>query len=128
MIVVDSSVWIDWFRDLDTAQTERLDRSASSVLIVCDVVWLELMQGAQSQHHANLIAGQLADFRTETALGFDIAGKAAQNFRILRSKGFTIRKTTDLIIGTFCIENGYSLLQRDRDFAPMERHLGLRLE
>ncbi len=125
MIVVDSSVWIGFFADVPTPEVEILasiqDRTR---ILVGDVVMLEVLRGAQSERKARMMEEDLRRFDFARMLDADIAARAASNYRVLRSKGITIRNTVDLIIGTYCIEHGHQLLHRDRDFAHMQR-LGL---
>lgn len=128
MIVVDSSVWIALIHDRDTPEVMRLRAiSNPAQIIVGDIVLLEVLRGARSDRHAAYLQKELAAFVHATMLSPEIAVKAAANFRLLRSKGITIRKTADLIIGTYCMEHGHSLLHADRDFNPMAEHLGLRI-
>ncbi|MCO5150469.1 MULTISPECIES: type II toxin-antitoxin system VapC family toxin [unclassified Shinella] len=128
MIVVDSSVWIAAFRGIVTPQSMRLKTiSRARDILLGDIVLLEILQGAQSDGNAANLQKRLAPFQVVPMLSPDIAIKAAANFCLLRSKGITIRKTADLIIGTYCMEHGHSLLHADRDFNPMAEHLGLRI-
>jgi predicted nucleic acid-binding protein len=128
MIVVDSSVWIAFFRAEKRASTLKLlSLLSSGEIIVGDIILLELLQGARDHTHANHIEKHLRTFQIANMLDTDLAVMAAWNYRELRRKGITIRKSADLIIGTFCIEHGHSLLQHDRDFMPMHEHLGLKL-
>jgi hypothetical protein len=127
MIVVDSSVWIDFFNKVENAETVRLRgfRLLEDV-VVGDVVLFEVLRGAKNEDHARRLGRNLGMFETRTMLGVDIAHKAAMNYRKLRSLGITVRKFPDMIIGTYCIENDHWLLHRDRDFLPMVKHLGLK--
>ena len=128
MIVVDSSVWIDHFRDDATAQVGKLRAITRPRLIfVGDIILLELLQGAQSDNHATLIARELGQFTMGPMLTVELVGRAASNYRRLRSLGVSVRKTIDTIVATFCIEGGHQLLHDDRDFDPFERHLGLQV-
>ncbi|MCQ4634301.1 PIN domain nuclease [Shinella sp. CPCC 100929] len=128
MILVDSSVWIASFRGASTRETARLKAIADPAeIILGDIVMLEILQGAVSDSNAANIQKRLAMFGVVALLSPEIAVKAAANLRKLRSKGITIRKTADLIIGTYCMEHGHSLLHADRDFNPMAEHLGLRI-
>ena len=126
MIVVDSSVWIAHFRNNECAEVEKLRniRDPKDIL-VGDIILLELLQGARDERHATAIEQNLLRFETRPVLNRNIAVQAARNYRKLREKGVTIRKTADLFIGTFCIEGGHALLHRDRDFDAMEIELGL---
>jgi predicted nucleic acid-binding protein len=128
MIVVDSSVLISALRGVSSLSTEMLrDQAGRNRIIVGDIVLLEVLQGARSDSHALAIEAQLRRYAIVHMLDDRMATAAAANFRRLRALGVTIRKTVDLIIGTFCIEHGCRLLQDDRDFAPMAEHLGLQL-
>jgi predicted nucleic acid-binding protein len=128
LIVVDTSIWIDWFGPSPSAEAERLRADiAPPRIILCDVVLLEILRGARSDTQARRIELELRSFRLERTLDRTIAIASAQNVQSLRSLGKTMSKTADLIIGTFCIAKGYSLLTKDRDFLPMAEHLGLRL-
>ena len=128
MIVVDSSVWIAAFRGTVTPQSVRLQNiPRARDILLGDIVLLEILQGAQNDGNAANLQKRLAAFQVVPMLSHEIAVKAAENFRRLRAKGITIRKTADLIIGTYCIEHGHSLLHADRDFNPMAEHLGLRI-
>ena len=128
MIVVDSSVWITALRGIDTPQSMQLKAIPKARhILLGDIVLLEILQGAQNDGNAANLQRRLAPFQVVPMLSPQIAIKAAENFRRLRSKGITIRKTADLIIGTYCMEHGYSLLHADRDFDPMAEYLGLRI-
>ena len=128
MIVVDSSVWIATLRKERTPAAMKLfDLSLLEPLIVGDLVLAEVLQGARDEVHAGRIEWNLRQYEVQPMVSDDIAVKAARNFRIMRVRGFTVRKTIDLLIGTFCIERGHSLLHDDRDYAPMENLLGLRV-
>ena len=126
MILVDSSVWIDHLNNNATDAVERL-RELIPVrpLLVGDLILCEVLQGLRSEREARLVERALRRFAIVALLDPDLAVKAAANYRSLRANGITIRKTVDLIIGTFCIERGHVLLHDDRDFEPMIRFLGL---
>jgi predicted nucleic acid-binding protein len=128
MILVDSSVWIDYFNGRITRQTNILDALIGRDLIVVgDLILTEVLQGFQRDKDFNK-AGELFDsFIFKEMLGKEIAIKSARNYRILRKNGVTVRKTIDVIIATFCIENNLSLLHSDRDFRVMEEHLALKV-
>lgn len=128
MIFVDSSVWIDRLRGLKTVQTARLEIAlAHEPVLIGDLILLEILQGARDERHASRIEREMRSFPILPLLDDGLAVQAARNFRKLRSLGITIRKTADIIIGTFCIEWGHVLLHDDRDFDPMEQHLGLKV-
>ena len=128
MIVVDSSVWIDYLRNERTDQVRILDASIGrEPIVVGDLVLCEVLQGLQSESEARRVEAALRDFVHLPMLDPELAMQAAANYRQLRRLGVTVRKTIDIIIGTFCIERNHMLLHDDRDFDPMQRHLGLRV-
>jgi len=126
MMLVDSSVWIAHLRGSLTPGTAKLEAAANrEPILVGDLILLEVLQGARDEPHAARIERGLRRFDVVPLLDADLARRAARNYRRLRDMGITIRKTNDIIIGTFCIERGCSLLHDDRDFVAMEQHLGL---
>ena len=128
MIVVDSSVWIANLRGLDTVPVRKLREIENPEdILVGDLVLLEVLQGARDEGHAAQIERYLTRFRVERMLDQDLAVLGARHYRRLRSGGITVRKTIDLIIGTFCLARGHVLLHDDRDFDPMASILGLRI-
>ena len=128
MILVDSSVWISHLRGHRTQATVKLEAAAMrEPLLIGDLILLEVLQGARDEAHAMRIERGLRSYAVVPLLNPDLAPHAARNYRKLRDLGVTIRKTADIIIGTFCIEHRHSLLHDDRDFAPMEQHLGLKV-
>jgi len=127
VILVDSSVWIDYFRGLTSPQASRLDALLGrEVLVTGDLIVAEVLQGFAAESAFNT-ARQLMTTRFDVVslVGPDNAIQAARNYRILRAQGVTIRKTIDTLIATWCIENGAPLLFSDRDFDPFVEHLGL---
>jgi len=128
MIQVDSSVWIDQLRGFDTEPVRRLRAAVGrETLLVGDLILVEVLQGARDDGHAARLERNLRRFPVMPLLADDLVVAAARNYRVLRSLGVTVRKTIDVIIGTWRIVHGHALLHDDRDFAPMERHLGLRV-
>jgi predicted nucleic acid-binding protein len=130
VIVADSSAWISYLRSTDNAAAFTLRtqiRGDSDQILIGDLILLEIVQGARDDGHAAALEAALRRFAIVPFLGEDLALRAAGNYRRLRALGVTLRKTADLIIGTFCIEGGHRLLHNDRDFAPMAQHLGLRI-
>ena len=128
MIFVDSSVWIDYFNGSITKQTDLLEAFLEDELIVIgDIVLTEVLQGFQDDRDF-IKAGKLFDsLYFMPMLGKKLAVKSAENYRKLKKKGVTVRKTIDVIIATFCIENDLLLLHSDRDFKIMEKHLALKV-
>lgn len=127
MILVDSSVWVDHFRNADNGCVRHLRASNVNEILVGDLVLLEVLQGARDDNHATQLATRLQRFQVASLSSEKLAVASARNYRHLRSRGITIRKTIDLIIATFCITHDHELLHSDRDFAPFAQHLGLRL-
>ena len=126
MILVDSSVWIDYFRGVATPQSDRLDGLLGREgLATGDVVLTEVLQGFSSDRDFNQALRLLSSLTLVQIGGEDIAVQAARNFRTLRARGVTVRKTIDTLIATRCIQDGYALLYSDRDFDPFAEHLGL---
>ena len=127
MILVDSSVWIDYFRGTPTPQTEMLDALlASEPVVTGDLVLTEVLQGFGSEQDFNQARKLLTSLVVVDLVGQDIAIQAARNFRTLRALGITVRKTIDAVIATRCIASGLTLLHSDKDFDPFVQHLGLR--
>jgi len=127
MIVVDSSVWTDYFNGVVTDQTDRLDASLSGELVVIgDIILAEVLQGFKRDSDFRKAKQLLDALVFKEMLGRELAVKSAQNYRRLRKKGVTVRKTVDVMIATFCIEKGLALLHSDKDFDPMTKHLGLK--
>ena len=128
MILVDSSVWIDFFRGTATPQVELLDALLDRErLAIGDLIVTEVLQGFRSQREFDLARNALDAFTLVELGGKDVAVQAAMNFRTLRSLGITVRKTIDTIIATRCIRDGHALLHCDRDFDAFSTHLGLRV-
>jgi predicted nucleic acid-binding protein len=127
MILVDTSVWIDFFNGKDTAETDILDTTLGrQEVAIGDLILLEILQGFRSDKDYNTAKKYLTELRLYSMLDSELALKAADNYRKLRKKGITIRKTADVIIATFCIENRLPLLYTDRDFQPFTEYLKLR--
>lgn len=128
MIFVDSSVWIDYFNGRITKQTDLLDALLGDELVVIgDIVLTEVLQGFQNDRDFVMAKKLFDSLYFMPMLGKKLAIKSAENYRKLRKKGITVRKTIDVIIATFCIENNLPLLHSDRDFRIMEKHLTLKV-
>lgn len=128
MILVDSSVWIDYFRSADTPQVALLDSLLGrSPLAVGDLIAAEVLQGVRDEQAFKLVKKTLDAFEHIDLVGYDLAVKASENHRTLRAMGITIRKTIDTLIATRCIQDRLTLLHADRDFLPFAEHLGLRV-
>ena len=126
MIVVDSSVWIDFLNGRRASHVVALQAALGKEgIIVGDLMLCEVLQGLDSERTAQQVEALLRRFEIVSMAGDAIAVLAARNFRSLRRRGITVRKTIDLLIGTWCIENRRALLHNDGDFRPMAQHLGL---
>ncbi len=127
MILVDSSVWIDYFNGLSTWQTDSLDNYLSNVpVVIGDLIFTEVLQGFRSNNDFEIAKNFLSALPFRQIGGYKVALHSAQNYRSLRKAGVTVRKTIDVIIATFCIIEGLTLLHDDRDFDPMESHFSLK--
>lgn len=127
MILVDSSVWIDYLRGVESRQTDRLHGLLGvEPLAVGDLILTEVLQGTTSERDFKEVMRLLSSLDMLQLGGAEVAIQAARNFRALRDKGVTVRKTIDCIIATRCIMDGVTLLHSDRDFDPFVSHLGLR--
>ena len=126
MIVVDSTVWIDFLNGHNLPHVQRLRALLGErEIVIGDLMLCEVLSGLGNEREAAQVEALLRRFEVAPMGGETIAVMAARNFRRLRARGVTIRKTIDLLIGTWCIENRQPLLHNDRDFRPMARHLGL---
>lgn len=127
MILVDSSVWIDYFNGRTTSRTDWLDTAlGSEFLVMGDIILTEVLQGFQSDKDFATAKDLLLTLPFMEMGGQELAIESAMNYRFLRKKGVTVRKTIDVMIGTFCIHNRIALLHSDKDFEPMEKYLQLK--
>jgi predicted nucleic acid-binding protein len=127
MVLVDTSVLIDYFRAVDTKETAVLDLllDADVEVLIGDLVLMELLQGVRTEQQAQVVLQELSAYRTMTIAGPDCAIQAAHHYRKLRGIGITPRKSIDTLIATRCILDNIPLLFSDRDFEPFVKHLGL---
>jgi len=126
VILIDSSVWIDYFNGISTWQTDLLDTYLSKVpVIIGDLILTEVLQGFRSDEDYETAKNLLGALPFRQIGGYNVAVQSAQNYRCLRKAGVTVRKTIDIIIATFCIIEGLILLHDDRDFDPMVSHFSL---
>jgi predicted nucleic acid-binding protein len=129
VLVVDSSVWIDYFNDAEHPAVEMLDQLLAHGevrLVVPDLVLFEVLRGFRHEHDHRQAKRLMESLHVENAGGAELAVAAAQHYRSLRAHGFTVRSAIDVLVATFCIENDYALLHRDRDFDAFETLRGLR--
>ena len=127
MILVDSSVWVDYFNGRATRETDYLDTLlGTEPVAIGDLILAEVLQGFRSDADFAAAKELMACLTLYDLLGATLALKVAENYRALRKRGVTVRKTADTIIATFCIERGVPLLYSDRDFDPFVKHLALK--
>ncbi len=118
MIIIDTSAWIEYFRDGVPSVVQKVESCLAHDLAgIGDIIYCEIVQGIRSKHERDQVSNLLLSLPRYDLVGFKIAEKAADNYRLLRSKGITIRKTIDVIIATFCAENEFPLIHNDRDFS-----------
>jgi len=128
MTIIDTSVLIDYLADRDTPKTAWVERNVEKYSCgLTDLVLYEVLQGIRTDKQVAAVQEELRVFELWPTMGPGIAVKAAENYRTLRSRGITVRKTVDCLVATFCIENDHELLHNDRDFDGFEEHLGLKV-
>ena len=126
MVIVDSTVWVDYFNGQHNPETEWLDaRLDQERLGLTTIILTEVLQGIRDERRAADVQKALLELELFEATSAELAVDAARNYRTLRGRGKTVRKTIDVLIATFCLREGHSLLHRDRDFDPFEDLLGL---
>lgn len=127
-MIVDTTVWVDYLRGVPTGQTgwleERLD---SERLGLTDLILCEVLQGVTDERKAPRVEAELRKFEVFATGGIELALVAASNYRSLRGRGFTVKKTIDCLIASFCLMHQHSLLHNDKDYCPFENLLGLRV-
>ncbi len=128
MVIIDTTVWIDYFNGVPTPQMDWLDTQLEQQRLgLTDLNLCEILQGLRDEHQARLVRQQLEKLEILSTGGMDLALTAARNYRTLRAKGRTVRKTIDCLIATYCIMNDHVLLHNDRDYDAFEQFLGLRV-
>ena len=128
MIIVDTTVWIDYFRGTANSHTDWLEQQiGKQAIALTDLILCEFLQGIRLDSDFAKVRREMAPYPVFNTGGESLAVSSAQNFRLLRAQGRTIRKTPDCLIATFCIQHHHSLLHRDRDFDSFEKYLGLRV-
>ncbi len=126
MILVDTSVWIDYLNGIESTHTDILDTALiDGTVALGDLIFLEILQGIKNDKDYKKVKSKLATLDQYTLFDSDVVFECAENYRALRKKGITIRKTADVIIATYCIKHKLPLLFMDRDFNPFVNHLGL---
>jgi predicted nucleic acid-binding protein len=128
IVIVETGIWVDFFRGIRNPQTEwDLRQLGGRMLGTLDLIICEVLQGIPGDGEYERVKQKMLDLAVYNSGGAQIAIESARNYRKLRAKGITIRKTIDCIIATYCIRHGFALLHKDRDFDPFEKHLGLRV-
>jgi predicted nucleic acid-binding protein len=128
MVIVDTTIWIDYLRGATSSHTSWLDHALGRQRLgLTDIILCEVLQGIRADAAFNQARSDLLKFEIFDTGGIDLALAAAANYRSLRQRGYTVRKTIDCIIASFCLEERHWLLHRDHDFDPFEKHLGLRV-
>jgi predicted nucleic acid-binding protein len=126
VILVDTSVWIDYFNGQENKATDYLDDCLiEGTVAIGDLIYLEILQGFRADRDYRTAKTKLVGLTIYEMFGLDAVEQCAKNYRMLRKKGITVRKTADVIIASFCIRNKMPLLFLDRDFVPFVKHLGL---
>ena len=128
MVIVDTTVWVDYLKGANTPQAEWLElEMGRQRLGLTDLILCEVLQGVRGERRFADVCRELLKYEIFTTGGTELAIAAARNYRALRAKGYTVHRTIDCLIATFCLSNGYSLLHNDRDYDPFEQALGLRV-
>ena len=126
MVIVDTSAWVEYLQDGHPPVVKKVDDCLGQDLVgIGDLIYCEVMQGIRSRRQRGQVSSLLLSLPQFEMVGFGIAEKSAENYRFLRSKGVTVRKTIDVLIGTFCAEHGFQIVHNDSDFTLMAKHIGL---
>ena len=126
MVIVDTTVWIDYFRGVSNAEVQWLNAELERQRLgMTDIILCEVLQGITDERTFETVVAELSKCEIFPTGGTEFAVAAARNYRVLRRRGHTVRKTVDCLIATFCLREGHTLLHRDRDFDPFEKSLGL---
>ena len=126
MVIVDTTVWVDYFRGVANPETDWVHAELEHQRLgLTDLILCEVLQGVRDDVAAKAVERELRKLEVFHMCGVELARDAARNYRTLRSRGHTVRRTIDCLIATFCIREQYSLIQRDRDYDPFEKFLEL---
>jgi len=126
MVIVDTSAWVEYLNGSDCPVVSKVDQCLEQDLVgIGDLIYCEIMQGIRYRRQRSRVSSLLLSLPQFDMVGFSIAEKSAENYRLLSSKGITVRKTIDVLIGTFCSEHGFQIVHNDSDFNLMARHIGL---
>lgn len=128
MVIVDTSAWVEYFKNGVPSVVAKVDRCLDRDLVgIGDLVYCEVMQGIRSSRQRSEVSSLFLSLPHFEMVGFHVAEKSAANYRLLRSKGVTVRKTIDVLIATFCAERGFQIVHHDSDFDLMAGHIGLNI-
>ncbi|MEW6085207.1 MAG: PIN domain nuclease [Chloroflexota bacterium] len=128
MLIVDTSVWVDYFNGIENPQTDYLHTNADRIpILMGDLILAEVLQGLRNDSDFEKVRRTLGKFVQVNMVNTALAVQSARNFRFLRQQGVTVRKTIDSLIATYCIEQSHQLLHNDSDFDGFEKHLGLQV-
>lgn len=128
MVIVDTSAWIEFFRNGEADVVAKVDRCLGQEMVgIGDLIYCEVMQGIRSPRQCGDVSSLLLSLPQFDMVGFPLAEKAAANYRLLKAKGITVRKTIDVLIGTFCAEHGFQIVHHDSDFDLMAVPIGLEM-
>jgi predicted nucleic acid-binding protein len=126
MVIVDTSAWVEYLQNGQASVVKKVDDCLEQDIVgIGDLIYCEVMQGIRSPRQRRQVSSLLLSLQQFEMVGFGIAEKSAGNYRLLRSKGVTVRKTIDVLIGTFCAEHGFQIAHNDSDFTLMANHIGL---
>lgn len=128
MVLVDSSVWVDYFNGVPSREADLLDELlGKEIILTGDIILAEVLRGFDAQRDYRRARRVLGGLAYEDMLGREVAERSVTYYRALRRRGITVRKTIDVLIAGFCIVRGHELLHRDRDFDPFREYFGLRV-
>lgn len=128
MVIIDTSAWIEFFHNNTPLMVDKVDHCLNRHLVgMGDLIYCEIMQGIRNPHDRATVSSFLLSLPQFDMVGFAIAQQSAANYRLLRSRGVTVRKTIDVLIGTFCAVHGFQILHCDVDFDRMAKHIGLKI-
>ena len=128
MVIVDTTVWVDYLKGIDTEEVRWLDEEIDRQRLgLTDLILCEVLQGVRDEREARAVLAELSKFEIFSTGGVELVWAAAQNYRILRSRGRTVRKTIDCLIATFCLMHDHTLIHNDHDYEPFEELLGLKV-
>jgi predicted nucleic acid-binding protein len=128
MVIVDTSAWIEYFRDGTPSVVQKVEHHLDHELVgIGDLIYCEIMQGISSARERRTVSELLLSLPQYEMVGFPMAARSAANYSMLRTRGITVRKTIDVLIGTFCAERRFGIIHHDRDFDRMAKHIGLQI-